>query len=52
MESLQTGEPIVEQLRGTDCQYDECGGTLRREAFKGDEAVVCEDCGTPAVRLW
>lgn len=52
MASLQTGEPLVEKLSGTECQYDECGGRLRRSTFKGDVAVVCEDCGTPAVRLW
>ena len=52
METLQTGEPLVEQLCDTTCQYDECAGTLRRETFKGDKAVVCEDCGTPAVRMW
>ena len=35
MESVQTGEPLVQRLCGTDCQYDECAGTLRRETFKG-----------------
>lgn len=52
MTSLQAGDPLVEQLRGTVCQYGNCAGTLRHATFKGDEAVVCERCGTPAVRLW
>ena len=52
MPSLQTGHLLVERLCGTDCQYGDCGGSLRHETFKGDEAVVCEECGTPAVRLW
>lgn len=52
MGSLQRTETLVRRLRGTDCQYDDCPGTLRHATFKGDEAVVCEDCGTPAVRLW
>jgi hypothetical protein len=38
-------------LVGDDCRW--CAhGTLAREEFKGDDAAVCENCGTPAARVW
>lgn len=44
-------EPLLAALAGDDCRW--CGtGTLAREEFKGDDAVVCDACGTPAVRVW
>ncbi|WP_168216254.1 HVO_A0556 family zinc finger protein [Halorussus halobius] len=49
--SDDAGEPLLVALGGEDCPWCEAG-TLRRETFKGDDAVVCEDCGTPAVRVW
>lgn len=44
---------ILHDLEGEDCPSDEqCSGTLKRGTYKGDEAVICEDCETPVVRLW
>ena len=49
--SQNSPEPLFAALVGDDCRW--CAtGTLAREAFKGDDAVVCEDCGTPAARVW
>lgn len=49
--SQDASESVLAVLAGTDCDW--CGaGTLVREEFKGDDAMVCDDCGTPAVRVW
>lgn len=45
------GEAILETFDGATCPR--CAdGELTRDRFKGDEAVVCPACGTPAVRLF
>lgn len=45
--------PLFEQLAGKECQYDsDCTGVLDRRTYKGDDALVCTECGTPAVRRW
>ena len=42
---------LLTTLAGDECRW--CAtGTLSREEFKGDDAVVCENCDTPAVRVW
>ncbi len=33
-----------------ECQY--CEGTLERGTYKSEPAVVCDECGTPALRVW
>jgi hypothetical protein len=44
-------DSVLAALVGDDCGW--CGsGTLVREEFKGDAAAVCEECDTPAVRVW
>jgi hypothetical protein len=43
-------DPIA-VLVGADCGW--CGATaLGRGRYKDDRAVVCENCGTPALRLF
>lgn len=42
---------LVEKLRGQSCQYCE-DGTLQTEQYKGNDAVVCAECETPALQLW
>ncbi|MFC4447500.1 MULTISPECIES: HVO_A0556 family zinc finger protein [Halorussus] len=49
--SEDAAEPLLVTLAGDDCRWC-ASGTLAREQFKGDDAVVCEDCGTPAARVW
>jgi hypothetical protein len=49
--SRSESKPLLAALVGDDCRW--CAtGTLAREQFKGDDAVVCGNCGTPAVRVW
>ncbi|MFC4550066.1 MULTISPECIES: HVO_A0556 family zinc finger protein [Halorussus] len=47
----EMSEDLLGVLVGDECRW--CAtGTLAREEFKSDDAVVCENCGTPAVRVW
>ncbi|WP_198667925.1 HVO_A0556 family zinc finger protein [Saliphagus sp. LR7] len=39
---------LFARLEGRACTY--CDGDLVRERYKGDRAVVCVECGTPAAR--
>ncbi|WP_435183697.1 HVO_A0556 family zinc finger protein [Halobellus sp. EA9] len=43
-------EQLLDRLDTTDCHY--CDGDLDAGTYKGSEAILCEDCGTPAVRVW
>ncbi|MCU4975375.1 hypothetical protein OB955_21985 [Halobacteria archaeon AArc-m2/3/4] len=42
---------VLSVLDGDTCSYCE-NGTLTQQFFQSDEAVVCDECGTPAARLW
>jgi len=44
-------DDLFSQLSVDRCQYCD-GGTLTRGTYKDGPAVVCDDCGTPAVRVW
>jgi hypothetical protein len=44
-------DDLFSRLTVDHCQYCE-GGTLSRGIYKGAPAVVCDDCGTPALRVW
>lgn len=42
---------VLEQLEHHSCEF--CSdGSLVRATFKGNDAVVCDCCGTPAVQFW
>lgn len=41
----------VEALAGADCRWCDAA-TLAEAEYKGDRALVCPDCGTPALRLF
>ena len=46
-----TSDSLLGSLVGNDCSW--CtAGTLARGEFKGDDAVVCDECGTPGARVW
>ncbi|WP_198526040.1 hypothetical protein [Haloferax sp. ATB1] len=32
--------------------YTDCDGDLVTGSYKDNEAIVCDDCGTPAGQLW
>lgn len=49
--SQSANEDVLVALEGRSCDYCE-GGTLVADTYKGNSAVVCEDCGTPEVQVW
>lgn len=49
--SQNASKSLLAALAGDDCGWCDAG-TLARGEFKGDDAVVCDDCGTPAARVW
>ncbi|WP_198667899.1 HVO_A0556 family zinc finger protein [Saliphagus sp. LR7] len=42
-------DPVLAVLEGDDCTHCD-SGTLTRDDYKGDDAVVCEECGVPGAR--
>ena len=42
---------ILAELRHTECRWC-ASGTLDVARFKGNAALVCDECGTPGVQLW
>lgn len=45
------GPSVIDVLRHTECRW--CtSGTLDLARFKGNTALVCDECGTPGVQLW
>ena len=45
------GRQVLARLEGRACAF--CStGELVRSTYKGNDAVVCEDCGTPRVQFW
>lgn len=42
---------VFDRLEGTTCVFCE-DGHLVREPYKGNDALVCSTCGTPAVQTW
>ena len=51
IEERDASHVIIDQLTGQSCTFCD-GGRLNSEKYKGNQAVVCEDCGTPIVQLW
>ena len=44
-------QQLLGRLEGRDCPA--CtDGKLARAEYKGNEAVVCEECGTPRAQVW
>ncbi|WP_396613466.1 HVO_A0556 family zinc finger protein (plasmid) [Haloferax sp. S1W] len=41
---------LLDTLDEDDCTY--CDGELVVSTYKGNDAVVCGDCGTPTIQLW
>ncbi len=45
------GRELLVTLEGRDCQF--CAdGELVRDEYRGNDAVLCETCGTPIAQLW
>jgi hypothetical protein len=51
LSSNDTSESLLASLIGDECSWC-AAGTLARAEFKRDDAVVCDECGTPGVRVW
>ncbi|MFC4543284.1 HVO_A0556 family zinc finger protein [Halosolutus amylolyticus] len=46
-----SGTDALALLERNDCAF--CAdGTLVRERYRDNDAVVCDQCGTPAMQLW
>lgn len=41
---------LLGKLDEDDCEF--CEGDLVASTYKGNDAVVCDDCGTPTIQLW
>ncbi len=52
-ESSQSGgtKQLLAMLAGRSCS-DCADGELKRDTYKGKQAVVCDQCGTPRVQVW
>ncbi|EFW93245.1 hypothetical protein ZOD2009_05257 [Haladaptatus paucihalophilus DX253] len=49
--SLTTEQGVIGRLEGEECHW--CSdGELVRDTYKGNEAVVCDTCETPAAQIW
>ncbi|MFC7166799.1 HVO_A0556 family zinc finger protein [Halospeciosus flavus] len=49
--SVDTSRSVFETLVGTSCHFCD-DGRLARDEYKGNDAVVCDACETPAVQSW
>lgn len=50
-DSTAVGDSVLAALEGKTCSYCDTG-TLVRDSYKGNAAVVCDDCETPTAQLW
>ena len=51
IENVDDSHKLVEQLTGQPCAFCD-DGTLTSGRYKGNKAVICEGCETPAAQLW
>ena len=49
--SESTSGAVLSQLAGTRCPLCD-GGTLVRERYKENRAVVCDQCDVPRAQFW
>lgn len=42
---------LLAQVEGPECQWCD-DGSLAIGPYKGDRAAVCDECGTPGIRVW
>lgn len=43
---------LYESLADDTCAYCDAENAFRRRTYKDTPAVVCAECGTPALRVW
>lgn len=44
-------ELLLDRLAGEECEFCD-GGTLVRDTYKDNVALVCDDCGSPTAQFW
>lgn len=44
-------DSVLVALEGSTCAFCE-EGELLQSSFKGNDAVVCDVCGTPGAQVW
>lgn len=47
-----TARTALDDHAGDPCGYADCSGQLERTTYKGNDALVCDACETPALRVW
>lgn len=45
-------EEAMASVEGEECVIPNCPGRIIPQEFKGKEAMVCDECDTPVVRIW
>jgi hypothetical protein len=51
MDDTDVETSVLSVLEGNPCTF--CGdGTLVRSSYKGNAAVICDDCRTPGAQMW
>ncbi|WP_324618165.1 HVO_A0556 family zinc finger protein [Haloterrigena salifodinae] len=46
-----TDRELLARLEHCECTYCR-DGSLVRDQYKGNTAVICDQCGVPSVQLW
>lgn len=49
---MTESDDLLGRMARRACTHQECEGILERGRYKGTDAVICNDCGTPALRTW
>ena len=50
-DSAAVGHPVLAALEGNACSFCDTG-TLVRDCYKGNAAVICDECQTPGAQVW
>ena len=50
--SEERGDDVLALLDAEPCPSPDCTGDLDRGTYKDTDAVVCDVCSVPVVRLW
>ncbi|WP_081704340.1 MULTISPECIES: HVO_A0556 family zinc finger protein [unclassified Natrinema] len=51
VETTDDRHKLVDELIGRPCSFCD-DGSLMSGSYKGNRAVICEGCETPAAQLW
>ncbi|WP_338042913.1 HVO_A0556 family zinc finger protein [Natrinema gari] len=51
VETTDDRHKLIDELTGRPCSFCD-DGSLMSGSYKGNRAVICEGCETPAAQLW